>query len=363
MDVGVLLVFQNWHDNMSDREMFVQEAELGVYAEQYGFDSVWAAEHHFDDYSMCPDNLQLMTYLAGRTSRIMLGTGAVILPWNDPLRVVEKVTMLEHLSGGRMLFGMGRGLAKMEYEGFRQDMNASRGHFDEAAEMILRGLRTGFVENDGPLFKQPRVEVRPAPGPDTDWTDRIYGVAMSPDSVPAVAKIGARMMTFIQYGVEKHAEAINQYRDFYRQHHNREPAPVLTQDFVYCHEDADVAERVAREHLSKYFLSVIKHYDFAGEHWRNTKGYEAYQVGSDMIREAGMEKAAEGYADCQIWGTPEQIVEKFRHRLEVLGPHDANIAPSFAGLPFDKVRESMKLFGEQVVPELHKLGVPAGSAA
>src|SRR4051812_21588438 len=100
MDVGVLLVFQNWHDNMSDREMFVQEAELGVYAEQYGFDSVWAAEPHFDDSSRCPDTLQRMTYLAGRTSRIMLGTGAVILPWNDPLRVVEKVTMLEHLSGG-----------------------------------------------------------------------------------------------------------------------------------------------------------------------------------------------------------------------------------------------------------------------
>ena len=49
-------------------------------AEQYGFDSVWSAEHHFDDYSMCPDNLQIMSYLAGRTERIKLGTGAVILP-------------------------------------------------------------------------------------------------------------------------------------------------------------------------------------------------------------------------------------------------------------------------------------------
>ena len=257
MDVGVLLVFQNWHQDLSDREMFVQETELGVLAEECGFDSVWAAEHHFDDYSMCPDNLQLMSYLAGRTSRIKLGTGAVILPWNDPLRVVEKVTMLEHLAPGRVLFGMGRGLAKMEYEAFRQDMNESRGRFDEAAEMILRGLRDGYVENDGPYFPQPKAAIRPEPHPATDWTDRIFAVAMSPDSVPAVARIGARMMTFIQYSVDKHVAAIEEYRGLYRQAHNAEPPPVLTQDFVYCHEDAEEAERVARDYLSRYFLSVI----------------------------------------------------------------------------------------------------------
>jgi alkanesulfonate monooxygenase SsuD/methylene tetrahydromethanopterin reductase-like flavin-dependent oxidoreductase (luciferase family) len=357
MDVGVLLVFQNWHEDLSDAEMFRQETELGVLAEQYGFDSVWAVEHHFDDYSMCPDNLQLLSYLAAKTSRIKLGTGAVILPWNDPLRVVEKVAMLDILSEGRVLFGMGRGLAKMEYEGFREDMNASRGKFDEAAPLIIRGLQHGYVENDGPIFMQPRTNVRPAPEAGREWADRLYGVAMSPDSVPAVAKVGARMMTFIQFPAEQHAPAMERYREVYRETHHREPGPIVTQDFVYCHEDPEVAERTAREYLSRYFLSVIKHYDFAGSHWRETKGYEAYQVGADMIREAGMEAAGAGYADTQIWGTPEQIVEKYRHRLEVFGDHQPNVAPSFAGLPFDKVRASLELFGEKVVPELHKMGV------
>nr|WP_254850148.1 LLM class flavin-dependent oxidoreductase [Pseudonocardia sp. Ae263_Ps1] len=128
-------------------------------------------------------------------------------------------------------------------------------------------------------------------------------------------------------------------------------------DFIYCHEDPEVAERTAREYLSRYFLSVVKHYDFAGKHWRETKGYEAYQVGADMIREAGMEAAASGYADTQIWGTPEQIVEKYRRRVELFGDHQPNVAPSFAGLPFDKVRASLRLFGEKVVPELQKMGV------
>ncbi|HZZ52321.1 MAG TPA: LLM class flavin-dependent oxidoreductase [Pseudonocardia sp.] len=357
MDIGVLLGFTNSHDNMSDADMFRQETELGVLAEQYGFDSVWAPEHHFDDYSMCPDNVQLTTYLAAKTSRIKLGTGAVILPWNDPLRVVEKITMLDILSEGRVLFGMGRGLAQMEYEGFREDMDASRDKFDEAARMIIRGLENGYVENDGPIYVQPRVDVRPAPEAGREWADRIYGVAMSPDSVVSVAKIGARMMTFTQYPAEKIAPSVEQYREIFRETHHREPGPIMTLDFGYCHEDAEEAARVARECCGQYFLSVIKHYDLAGSHWRKTKGYEAYQEGAEMIREAGMEGAVAGYVNTQIWGTPDQIVEKYRHRLDVLGDQEVAIAPSFGGLPFDKSRASLKLLGEKVVPELRKMGV------
>ena len=58
----------------------MRELEVGVRAEELGLDSVWTVEHHFDDYSMRPDNLQVMAYIASRTSRSGLGTGAVILP-------------------------------------------------------------------------------------------------------------------------------------------------------------------------------------------------------------------------------------------------------------------------------------------
>ena len=141
MKVGVLLVFQNWHEDLTDEEMFRSEIRLGEMAETLGYDSVWSVEHHFDDYSMCPDATQALSYLAGRTSSITLGTGAVILPWNDPLRVAEKITLLDHLAHGRLEFGMGRGLAKMEYTGFRQDMNEARERFDEAALDDHHGAR------------------------------------------------------------------------------------------------------------------------------------------------------------------------------------------------------------------------------
>lgn len=363
MDVGVLLVFQNWFEDKSDEEVFTRDIELGVLAEKYGFDSVWSAEHHFDDYSMCPDNLQIMSYLAARTSRIKLGTGAVILPWNDPLRVVEKAVVLDNLSGGRVLLGMGRGLAKMEYEGFGIPMGEARDRFNEAAGVVIRGLRDGFVENDGPLYPQARVQVRPAQKAGRSWEDRIFAVAMSPDSIPVVADLGAQLMTFMQFDIATHAEAVNRWRGLHRDKHGTEPGPPLLQDFTYCHEDADEAKQVASEYISKYFLSVIKHYDFAGQHWRETKGYETYQVGADMIREAGMEAAGAGYVEANVYGTPEQILGKYEERRDLIGEFMANLAFSYAGMPYDKVEASMKLFGEKVVPQLQKMTARSTASA
>src|SRR5690606_41413187 len=100
-------------------------------AADLGFDCLWSAEHHFNDYSFVPDNLHLMTYLTAKCPNIDVGTAAVILPWHDPLRVAENALVLDMLSGGRLRFGMGRGLARREFHAFRVSMDESRGRFDE----------------------------------------------------------------------------------------------------------------------------------------------------------------------------------------------------------------------------------------
>jgi alkanesulfonate monooxygenase SsuD/methylene tetrahydromethanopterin reductase-like flavin-dependent oxidoreductase (luciferase family) len=353
MKVGVLLVFQNWHADMTDEEMFRAELRLGEMAETLGYDSVWSVEHHFDDYSMCPDATQSLTYLAARTSSIELGTGAVILPWNDPLRVAEKITLLDHLAEGRLVFGMGRGLARMEYTGFRQDMNEARERFDEAARMITTALETGVMENDGPFYPQPRVELRPRPS--RSFKDRTYSVAISPDSVEAGAELGVGTMTFLQRSIEEHLPALDHYRDRFREIHGAEPRPPIFAEFLYCHSNADEAEDVARRHLAQYFLSIVKHYEFAGTHFADTKGYQSYDEGARMIREAGLEAAAAAYADAQPWGTPDQIIEKLTAQKEVVGDLDINVVFSYAGLPFDQVEESFTLFSKEVLPALHEL--------
>src|SRR3546814_9861847 len=98
------------------------------------------------------------------------------------------------LSKGRLRLGMGRGLARREFEAFRISMDESRGRFDEAAPMIVNALKTGFIEGDGKYYKQPRTEIRPRPQHSFDG--RIYAVASSDDSVDSAAKLGASMVMF-----------------------------------------------------------------------------------------------------------------------------------------------------------------------
>jgi alkanesulfonate monooxygenase SsuD/methylene tetrahydromethanopterin reductase-like flavin-dependent oxidoreductase (luciferase family) len=134
---------------MTQREMFDHEMDLCVRSEELGFDYVLSPEHHSTDYSIAPDPTQMLSYLAARTSRIGLVTGAIILPWHHPLRVAEKVAVLDYLSEGRMVLGFGRGLARKEYELLGVEMSEARGRFDESAPMIMEALETGEMKATG----------------------------------------------------------------------------------------------------------------------------------------------------------------------------------------------------------------------
>ena len=78
--------------------------------EPLGFDSIWSVEHHFDDYTMCPDVLQFLSYYAGRTKTIELGSMVVVLPWHDPIRVAEQVSVIDHMSTAACCSASGAGL-------------------------------------------------------------------------------------------------------------------------------------------------------------------------------------------------------------------------------------------------------------
>ena len=138
----------------------------------------------------------------------------MILPWNQPIRVAEKLSALDHMSGGRVIFGMGRGLARREYRGMGIDLDTSRERFDEAADMILAALDTGVIEGNGKFYPQAPTPIRPKPL--RGFRDRAYCIAMSPDSVDAAARIGAGMAIFSQSEWPKSAESINRYRGLFR---------------------------------------------------------------------------------------------------------------------------------------------------
>ncbi|HIM38221.1 MAG TPA: LLM class flavin-dependent oxidoreductase, partial [Dehalococcoidia bacterium] len=96
MHVGMSTVFQNPQRKKADFEVYRDELRMADMAEPLGFQSIWGVEHHFTDYTMCPDVIQFLTYMAGRTEKALLGTMVVVLPWHDPMRIAEQFSVLDH---------------------------------------------------------------------------------------------------------------------------------------------------------------------------------------------------------------------------------------------------------------------------
>src|SRR5215831_3688496 len=184
---------------------------MGDLAEPLGFDSLFALEHHFTGYAMSPAPLELLAYYAGRTKRILLGTAVIVLPWHDPIRVAEGIALLDILSGGRCLFGFGRGAASVEYAGFRIPMEEARPRFVEAAQIVVKALTHETFDWDGEFFKIPRTSIRPRPISHPER--RFYASSVSPESAEIMAKLGFGVLVVMQNEWPKAAEDIQRYRE------------------------------------------------------------------------------------------------------------------------------------------------------
>jgi alkanesulfonate monooxygenase SsuD/methylene tetrahydromethanopterin reductase-like flavin-dependent oxidoreductase (luciferase family) len=352
MDVGILMPFASdgW-PGIKDSEVYQHELTLARMADEFGFDVAWAAEHHFFGYSFCPDNTQLLSYLTGVTEQIDVGTAAVIMPWHDPLRVAERVALLDNLAQGRFRFGVGRGLSRREYEPFAGvEMSESRARYDEGTAMVLEALRTGFIEGDGPFFPQPRTEIRPRP--ERPFDDRLYCVASSDDSVDAAARFGGRMTMFADRAWEHRMPSIESYRSQFVESHGREAPPLMTADFCLCWPDAAEAEEKARHYMGTYLGSLLEHYEVMGDHFAVTEGYDAYAKAAEVLRRVGESGFLAMFMKATAWGTPDQILATLEERRQLIGPFEYTTAFRYGGIPFEESKASMELFASEVLPVL-----------
>jgi alkanesulfonate monooxygenase SsuD/methylene tetrahydromethanopterin reductase-like flavin-dependent oxidoreductase (luciferase family) len=364
MEIGILQVMQSWgYEGITDGEVYDQELEIAVKADALGFDHIWTVEHHFENYSFCPDNFVYLAFLASKTRNIRLATGACIVPWNtQPLRVAEKAALLDQLCGGRLILGLGRGLSRREFNQFGIDMDESRERFDEAAPMILEALETGVMaEHDGTFFKQPRAVIRPKPT--RTFKDRLTQVAMSPDSAEEAAKLGAQMMAFNYKPPAQQKEEYENYKSLFRQYQGSEPRPMLFTDMTIVDTDIDRARTNAEKYIAGYLVSVMDHYEMMGEHYKHAKGYESYGAAVDMMREAGMEEMCKAYVEQQVWGTPDMVLRKFEERRALMGETGELLAFRFAGMPMECTLRSMDLFAREVMPVLRGRDAEGSSVA
>lgn len=351
MHFGLLGIFQNYRGESNDAEIVRGELSLARLADALGFDSYWAVEHHFFDYSMCPDNLQWLAQVAGATERIQLGTGAVIMPWNDPYRVAAKMALLDQQSGGRALLGFGRGLSRREYAGFDLPMDEARGRFDQGTALVLEALNKGFFEADTEYWKRPKIELRPRPT--RGFQDRVYSIGVSPDSAVQAAELGAQLMVLAQQPWEVFREqAYQPFVDRWRSL-RQTPAPVpLCGQLMFCDEDGDRARELGTRFVKEYFFTVVEHYEIAGEHFKGTKGYEYYGNAAEAISAMGLDAMAEMYASVNSFGTPEEIAEQLRGQKQILGvDHDVLVMVKYGSMSQAQAEHSTRLFAERVIPQ------------
>jgi alkanesulfonate monooxygenase SsuD/methylene tetrahydromethanopterin reductase-like flavin-dependent oxidoreductase (luciferase family) len=350
MHFGMLAIFQNYRGQSNDADIVRGELALAKLADATGFDSYWAVEHHFFDYSMCPDNLQWLAQVAGMTERIQLGTGAVIMPWNDPYRVAAKMALLDQQSGGRALLGFGRGLSKREYAGFDLPMDEARGRFDQGTALVLEALGKGFFEADTEFFKRPRIDLRPRPT--RGFEDRVYSIGVSPDSALQAAVLGAQLMCLAQQPWEVFREvALTPYQEKWSSLRETTPPPPLCGQLMYCDEDGDRARELGAKFVKEYFFTVVEHYEIAGEHFKDIKGYEHYGNAAEAISAMGLDNMAEMYASVNLYGTPEEIIAQLRRQKEILGvDHDVLVMPKYGSMSQAQAEQSARLYAERVIP-------------
>ncbi len=361
MHVGLSLNFQNLGDAQSDSAVYEHELALARQAESLGFESIWTTEHHFTDYMLSPNPLQFLTYIAGVTTDVELGTMAVILPWHDPVRVAEETAVLDQISGGRAVLGIGRGLGRVEFEGFRVPMGESRSRFEEAAELVVRALETGSLEHDGEHFSIPERDLRP--GPLRSFAGRTYSAAVSPESVDFAAKLGLGMLIIAQKPWETVAEDLKHYEARFReQHGDVPPPPTAAAAYVFCDEDEERAREMAHRYIGRYYHSVIRHYELGGEQFASTAGYDYYAKMAGNINSRGEDETAQFFVDLQVWGTPEQCLEKVRRLTGTVNAGRFMATFNYAGMPFEDAERSMKLFASDVLPHLKGDGAELASA-
>jgi alkanesulfonate monooxygenase SsuD/methylene tetrahydromethanopterin reductase-like flavin-dependent oxidoreductase (luciferase family) len=361
MHVGAAIIFQGYGHEEHDREIYRHDLALGDLVEPLGYESLWGVEHHFDEYTMCPDVLQHLAYFAGRTQKIQLGSMVVVLPWHNPMRVAEEVAMLDHQCDGRFVLGVGRGLARIEFEGFGLDQGESRRRFVESAQMLLEGLERGYCEFDGEFVKQVRREIRPRPF--QTFRGRTYAAAISPESSEIMAKLGVALLIIPQKPWEQLAQELAEYRSVYRKVCNAEAPPPILTGWTFCDSDAGRAEECARRWIGGYWRSVVKHYELVGDHLGKIKGYESYRALQEQTSAAGgVDAMLDFFLSLQVWGTPEQCYQKVLDiRERTLGESFVGVF-SYGGMPFAEAERNLKAFAKEVAPELRKVR-PAAKAA
>jgi alkanesulfonate monooxygenase SsuD/methylene tetrahydromethanopterin reductase-like flavin-dependent oxidoreductase (luciferase family) len=316
------------------------QIELG---DALGFDTAWMGEIHFiRQFSILADPLMLLAAAAQRTSRIRLGTAVTLLPLHNPIKIAEEAAICDILSGGRLEFGVGRGIAR-HYASYGIPPEESRARFDEALDFILAAWTNDSFSFDGKYFQARDLTLVPRPVQRPHPPVRV--AANSPDTFPFAA--GRRLPIFASPLINP-PDKLKAGLGVYRAELGERPCDIGLAFPVHVSGSRDEARQECEPGLMSFLRVATEAALPPGQ--TDLKGFEAFR----QVR-ARMERVT--YADMDremgVFGDPDYCVARIRE-LEAEYGFDEFICYFNQGglMPPALVRETMTLFAREVMPRL-----------
>jgi alkanesulfonate monooxygenase SsuD/methylene tetrahydromethanopterin reductase-like flavin-dependent oxidoreductase (luciferase family) len=334
----------------SDREVFYEELNIARIAEETGFDSVWTIEHHFTPYTMVTNPLQYLSYIAGITKRVDLGTMVTVLPWHNPVRVAEDINMLDTMLGpDRNIYcGVGRGLGRREYHGLGVDQNEARAKFDEGIGVLQELLKTGvYYPPEGPA-------IRMRPQPDRDLSDSLWCAGGTEQTMQLISRRGVNPLTIPTTSIDEALENMRRYARI-RVDAGYTPSHTKLALWTYVAETHEEAEAGAKRYMVEYADSALRHYELLGTHFSKLKGYETYSAISDAMRDGAADVFRYEQVNCHPWGTPDEVIARSKELAEAFGADEIMFIFKYGSMPIEVAEKSMRLFAREVMPALKAL--------
>lgn len=340
-------------DPEAEHKALVEETEYVIQADKSGFKYAWASEHHFlEEYSHLSANEVFLGYLAHATERIHLGSGIFnpLAPVNHPVKVAEKVAMLDHLSKGRFEFGTGRGAGSHEILGFLpgiEDMNGTKEIWEETiAEFPKMFLQEEYEGFQGKHWSLPPRKVFPKPYGKAH--PAMWYAAGSPSSYAMAAKKGLGVLGFSVQKVSDMEWVLDQYKTAIREakaigafvNDN-----VMVTSTAICAETHDKAVEIAvNANMNRFQSLVFRYHDTfprpeAIPEWPETLPEYNAEIIELLIAE-----------ELLICGDPSEVRAQCK-RWEQAGADQLSFGLP-TGVSYEDTMTTIKLIGEHVIPQI-----------
>ncbi len=356
MQFGGFMYFQNRGvDTTRVYDEHLAEIEL---MEELGFDEVWLAEHHFSYYGMLPSPNLILANLAARTKRLRMGAMILTLPFYEPIRLAEELTMLDHLTHGRLNVGIGSGVAR-EFGRRGLGIEDAKPRFFECFEVLLKAFTQERFDHDGRFwhYHDAPLEPRPLQQP----YPPIYVAASSADTVRWCAE---RALPIAQMN-SKTAQVAQAFAAYRAALGSGNGTPRLGHPSVrlfrptYVAETTEQALAEAERGFFRFFQLFSTDEDPAyatptPDNWRYHTGKALRRLGPHTFQEFD----DDGYV---IVGDPERVAAKLARIRANLGldGYVGNFA--FGTLSHEQVDRSIRLFATEVMPRVRAAAAAAAA--